>query len=209
MTDKLTELKSKLQEATDLVKEYELLEEARRRGFVEGARYKSVKGNPYTIGHVLYVSDYATLKGNIYSKNIDGNTEPGLIYRAKTNQWAEIIPEEEKKEELILLERVHNKFVGDNFKALKELVDKHNADKPEISDYELQQIDRHIKKIDQSLHDQIREGGWEKVMELYCPSSPETLVTDYMFTIPDEAYFKINAFYRLLALSKVLNEGEG
>lgn len=135
-------------------------------------------------------------------KFLDDAIEKLKLVLSRLNKWAEIIPEEEKKEELIILEHVHNKFVGDNFKALKELVDKHNADKPEISDYELQQIDRHIKKIDQSLHDQIREGGWKKVFDLAGDEYDPAFQPGQLHKCDN----KLKPYIRLLALSKVLNE---
>lgn len=176
-----------------MIKEYELLEEARRRWYVNGAKIKDGVYNTndtFEIVEPLYVlhkRDSGMIIGGIYGQL------PGLIYDPRNNKWAEIIPEEEKKEEVILL------------------VDKHNADKPEISDYELQQIDRHIKKIDQSLHDQIREGGWPFVCRKAGKQYMTLLISgDVPSLQQDEDYMgqKVSAYTMLVALSKVLNEGK-
>lgn len=164
MTDKLTEIKSKLQEATDLIKEYELLEEARRRGFVNGAKFNCASTIPgiCIVKEPLAIwNDNHSNKGNVYCQKFNG-----AIYIKKENKWAEIIPEEEKKDSLI------------------------------------------ASSLPYSLHDQIREGGWGKVLEL-AGSEYNNVILEQISNISTiKAYHKITAYTHLLALSKVLNEGK-
>lgn len=66
-------------------KEKELLEEAVKRGFVEGAKFTSATGSRgFTVKLPLYVLDGE----NIYGQGA------GCIYSANTKKWATIVPQE-------------------------------------------------------------------------------------------------------------------
>lgn len=205
MTDKLTEIKSKLQEATDLIKEYELLEEARRRGFVNGAKFKGMSDFEFEVRGELFIQQGGHGAGNIYSRQ-----EDGCIYCAIDNKWAEIIPEEEKKDELkvnvwdwiVTKDGETKQITDDDMMGLKYEDIERLATEDEILEAKFPE--------EKSLHDQIREGGWDKVFELSGVEFQVSITAAHSDVIVKLTIIKdkVRAYHRLLALSKVLNEGK-
>lgn len=221
MTDKLTEAKNLFHQGMEKIKEYELLEEARRR-YPIGTKYKSIQYQRLCVVKKEFTFNKTLLEEFI----TDGNG--GSVYI--NDEWAEIIPEEEKKEK-----RPPRKFkVGDKvsvcFNAntghkkgtigeISDLSPWCGSDYKEnegwsywviSSDEEWCHMEFHLEPFqEKSLHDQIKEGGWKKVIELVkSPTGYFKYSTILDINLCDIEADKGNAYYKLRALSKVLNEGK-
>lgn len=210
--NQLAEAKELNRQAAEKIKEYELLEEARRRGFVEDIKFKALTdGGQRTLKGPLYIHH-----GNV--RDYTGS----IIYDERLKEWAEIIPEEEKKEEPkfkvgdkveIIIDNQCGMPVG-TVGTIINLASDYFYEKEKGCAYNVSNGEKttchseiYLRLVpEKSLHDQIREGGWNKVWEL--AGNEFDFQTIHSRPLAAKMVENTVNYIKLLALSKVLNEGK-
>lgn len=209
----LTQLQSYFEQGLEKIKEYQLMELSKI--YTDGVKIRNSHGECFVKHPIRFGNDnreiYDAIGKEIYYKGV----------------WAEIMPEEEKKEEFkegdevivcclnttspkpnnvegvvsfIKGSTIWVKIINETYAYSPiELVLKRKEEEPEAA---LKLPLDNMSTTTVPLHDQIREGRWRFIMK----SAHININTCGSSTYAEAC--KIDAYIKLLALSKVLNEGK-
>lgn len=238
MNEEISKLRSELQEVTEKfnkgisrLEQMYLLAEAEKRGYKQGTKFKGIVSKEfiYTVQEPLQIRNKDILDDSnwaIYLYDSDQwaeiipeekQIEADFIDNIKTFTDKSMFPDEEKKEDHCfktgdVVKIIENSsYCGLNGVILKisdrfAFVDIDGTF--ENINFQFKDLIK-IKGVDeQSLHDQIREGGWEFIFKNVKLADFTSIQNGYPTNTENFLINKLASYNRLLALEKVLNEGK-